>query len=328
VISRRAFVGALIGGSVTAPMAAHAQQTGRVSKIGILANFRGGVPDLWGAFIEGLKELGYVEGRNMAIEWRVSEGKYERLPVLAVELVRAKPDVIVVPANQNAVAAQQATRTIPIVMIGVTDPVGNGFVRSLARPGGNMTGLTGSVSPTIAGKQMELLKAAVSTVTRVAILGNPGNTAYSAFVREANNVARSLKIQAQVLEARGPDEFAPAFTAMSKERAGALLIIGDGMLTLHQAKLADLVMKSRLPTIGPNNLITSGVLMSYQTSSPDLWRRGATYVDKILKGANPGELPVEQPTKFDLVINLKTAKALGLTIPTPLLARADEIIRQ
>src|SRR5262245_24404809 len=160
-----------------------------------------------------------------------------------------------------------------------------------------MTGVTGSVSPTIAGKQMELLKAAVPTVTRVAILGNPGNAAYSALVREASNVVRSLKIQAQVLEARGPDEFAPAFTAMSKEQAGALLIIGDGMLTLHQAKLADLVVKSRLPTIGPSDLIMSGVLMSYGTSSPDLWRRAATYVDKILKGANPAELPVEQPTK-------------------------------
>src|SRR5262249_23238904 len=148
-----------------------------------------------------------------------------------------------------------------------------------------------------------------------------------ALVREASNLVRSLKIQAQVLEARGPDEFAPAFTAMSKEQAGALLIIGDGMLTLHQAKLADLVVKSRLPTIGPSDLIMSGVLMSYGTSSPDLWRRAATYVDKILKGANPAELPVEQPTKFNLTINLKTAKALGLTIPTPLLARADEVIR-
>ena len=327
MISRRAFVGALIGGSVTAPMTAHAQQAGRVPKIGILANLRGGVPDLWGAFIEGLKELGYVEGRNMTIEWRVSEGKYERLPALAVELVRAKVDVIVVPANQNALAAQQATRTTPIVMIGITDPVGSGFVANLARPGGNITGLSASVSPAMVGKQLELLKAAVPQVSRVAILGNPANTAYAVLTKEASNVARSLKIQVQVFEARGPDDFAGAFAAMSRERAGALLIINDGMLFLHQAQLADLVVKSRLPTMGPTNLITSGGLMSYATSSLDLWRRAATSVDKILKGANPGELPVEQPTKFDLMINLKTAKALGLTIPTPLLARADEVIR-
>ena len=190
-----------------------------------------------------------------------------------------------------------------------------------------MTGLSGSVSLTIAGKQMELLKGAVPAVTRIAILGNPENTAYGALVKEATNVARSVKIQAHVVDARGPDRFSGVFTAMSKERAGALLIIGDGMFSLHHVRLADFVVKSRLPTIGPANMVTSGVLMSYQTNSPDLWRRAATYVDKILKGANPGDHPVEQPAKFDLTINLKTAKALGLTIPTPLLARADEVIR-
>jgi putative ABC transport system substrate-binding protein len=327
VIGRRAFLGVLIGGSIAAPIAAQAQQTGRLPRIGILANLRGGVPDLWGAFIEGLKELGYVEGRNMAIEWRVSEGKYERLPALATELVRAKVDVIVVPANQNALAAQQVTRTIPIVMIGITDPVGSGFVANLARPGGNITGLSATVSPAMVGKQLELLKAAVPHVSRVAILGNPGNTAYTVLTSEASNVAGSLKIQVQTFEARGPNDFAGAFAMMSRERAGALLILNDGMFALHQAQMAALVVKSRLPTMGPTSMVTNGGLMSYATSSLELWRRAATYVDKILKGANPGELPVEQPTKFDLTINLKTAKALGLAIPTPLLARADEVIR-
>ena len=246
---------------------------------------------------------------------------------MAAEIVRLKVDVIVVPANQNALAAQQATRTIPIVMIGITDPVGSGLVANLARPGGNITGLSSVVDAEMAGKQLELLKAAVPRASRVAILGNPGNSAHAVLLREATIVARSLKIQVQALEARGPDDFESAFTAMSRERAGAVLILGDGMFSLHQAQMADLVVKRRLPTFGPRNMITTGVLISYQTSSPELWRRAAAYVDKILKGANPADLPVEQPTKFDLTINLKTAKALGLTIPTPLLARADEIIR-
>jgi len=327
VITRRAFIGALAGAMAAVPLTAGAQQTGRVFRIGILANLRSSEPDLWGFFIQGLRELGYVEGQNIAIEWRVSEGKYERLPALAAELVGLKVDVIVVPANQNALAAQQATRTIPIVMIGITDPVGSGFVANLARPGGNMTGLSAVVGPEIAGKQLELLKTVVPRVSRVAILWNPGNPASGLMLREARTVARSLKVQVQALEARGPDDFGSAFTTMTRERAGAILIIGDGMFGLHQTRIADLVAKSRLPAIGPRSMVTAGVLMSYQTSSPELWRRAATYVDKILRRAKPADLPVEQPTKFDLVINLKTAKALGLTIPPSLLLRADEVIQ-
>jgi ABC-type uncharacterized transport system substrate-binding protein len=323
---RRQFI-TLLGGLAALPLAAGAQQSGTVFRIGILANYRFGEPDLWAVFIRGLRDLGYVEGRNITIEWRVSEGKYERLPAFATELVRSKVDVIVVPANQNALAAQQATRTIPIVMIGITDPVGSGLVANLSRPGGNITGLSGSVGPELAGKQMELLKEAVPRVSRVAILANPGNSAHEVLMSEATSVARSLKIQVQALEARGPDEFASAFTAMTRERAGALLIIGDGMFSLHQTRMADLVVKSRLPTMGPRSMVTAGVLMSYHTSTPDLWRRAATYVDKILRGANPADLPVEQPTKFQLTINLETAKALGLTIPLALRERADEVIR-
>jgi len=323
-ISRRAFLATVTGGVLAAPRAARAQQ-GRVFRIGILGNLRGTKPDLWDIFIDGLRELGYVEGRNIAIEWKISEGKYERIPGLAAELVALKPDVIVVPANQNAVAVQQATRTIPIVMIGVTDPVGSGLVASFARPGGNMTGLASVVGPEIGGKWMELLKAAVPRALRVAILWNPGNPASALQLKEAKSVAQAMKIQVQALEARGPEDFESAFASMGKERAGALLIIGDGMFSLHSARLAGLVEKSRLPTMGPRNIINS-ILMSYQTSSTDLWRRGATYVDKILKGAKPGDLPIEQPTKFELAINLKTAKALGLTIPSSLRERADEII--
>jgi putative ABC transport system substrate-binding protein len=323
---RRQFI-TLLGGLVALPLAAGAQQSGGVFRIGILANYRFGEPDLWAVFIRGLRDLGYVEGQNITIEWRVSEGKYERLPAFATELVRSKVDVIVVPANQNALAAQQATRTIPIVMIGITDPVGGGLVANLSRPGGNITGLSASVGPELAGKQMGLLKAAVPRVSRVAILANPGNSAHEVLMREASSVARSLKIQVQALEARGPDELASAFTSMTKERAGALLIIGDGMFSLHQARMADLVVKSRLPTMGPRNMVTAGALMSYHTSTPDLWRRAAAYVDKILRGANPADLPVEQPTKFQLTINLKTAKAVGVTIPPALLEQADEVIQ-
>ncbi|HEV2054550.1 MAG TPA: ABC transporter substrate-binding protein [Methylomirabilota bacterium] len=327
VTTRRAFIGTLAGGLAAAPFTAGAQQTGRVSRIGILANYRFGEPDLWGFFIQGLRELGYVEGRNIAIEWRVSEGKYERLPGLAAELARLKVDVIVVPANQNALAARQATQTIPIVMIGVTDPVGSGLVANLARPGGNITGLSGSVGPELAGKQLELLKAAVPQASRVAILWNPGNPANAVMLREAGIVARSLMVQVQALEARGPDDFGRAFTAMTRERAGAVLILGDGMFALHQTRIVDFVAKSRLPVMGSRSMVAAGVLMSYGTNTPELWRRAATYVDKILKGAKPADLPVEQPTKFELVINLKTAKALRLTIAPSLLQRADEVIQ-
>jgi ABC-type uncharacterized transport system substrate-binding protein len=327
VTTRRAFIGTLAGGLLAAPFTAGAQQPRRVFRIGILANYRFGNPDLWGFFIQGLRDLGYVEGQNFAIEWRVSEGKYERLPALAAELVGLKVDVIVVPANQNALAARQATQTIPIVMIGVTDPVGSGLVASLAHPGGHITGLSSSVSPEMAGKQLELLKAAVPQLSRVAILWNPGNSAHAVMLGEATIVARSLKVQVQALEARGPDDFGNAFTAITGERAGAILILGDGMFSLHQTRIVNLVAKSRLPAMGSRSMVAVGVLMSYQTNAPELWRRAAAYVDKILKGAKPADLPVEQPTKFDLAINLKTAKALGLTIPPSLLQRADEVIQ-
>ena len=330
MITRRVFVGALAGGIVAAPLAAEAQQAGKVYRIGILAN----VPltdsqgaRLWGAFIQGLRELGYVEGKNITIEWRFSEGKYERLPELAADLARLKVDVIVAPATQNVAVAKQATGTIPIVMTGSGDPVGSGLVVSLARPGGNVTGLS-VLAPEIVGKQLELLKEIVPKVSRVAVLWNPTNTSHPLLLREAKVAARSLGVQLHILEARGPEEVESAFATMTRERAGALLVPTDGMFLLHRARIAELAAKHRLPAMyGLREFVDAGGLMVYGASLRDSFRRAATYVDKILKGAKPGDLPVEQPTKFELIINLKTAKALGLTIPQSLLLRADEVIQ-
>jgi putative tryptophan/tyrosine transport system substrate-binding protein len=327
-MDRRAFVTGL-GAALAAPLAAEAQQMERLYRIGILGNVSIAEPygaSLWGAFVQGLRELGYADGQNISLEYVSSEGKYERLPALAAELVRRKVDVIVVPADQNALAVKQATSSIPIVMIG--DPVGTGLVANLARPGGNITGLSALAGPEIVGKQLELLKATLPQVSRIAILRNPGNPTHAIWLRQADSAARSLTIQVQTLEARGPDEFGRAFKAMTTEGVGAVLILTDGMFSNHMIRIADLAMKSRLPAMGPRNMVDAGagILMSYGPIGPELFRRAATYVDKILKGAKPGDLPIEQPTKFELVINLKTAKALGLTIPPSLLLRADQII--
>jgi ABC-type uncharacterized transport system substrate-binding protein len=329
-MDRRAFVTGL-GAALAAPLAAEAQQMGRLYRIGILGNVSIAEPygaSLWGAFVQGLRELGYADGQNISLEYVSSEGKYERLPALAAELVRRKVDVIVVPADQNALAVKQATSSIPIVMIG--DPVGTGLVANLARPGGNITGLSALAGPEIVGKQLELLKATLPQVSRIAILRNPGNPTHAIWLRQAEIAARSLTIQVQTLEARGPDEFGRAFKAMTTEGVGAVLILTDGMFSNHMIRIADLAMKSRLPAMGPRNMVDAGagILMSYGPIGPELFRRAATYVDKILKGAKPGDLPIEQPTKFELVINLKTAKALGLTIPPSLLLRADQVIEK
>ena len=331
VFTRRRLIAAAAVSLVTPPIALRAQQAGKVFRIGILANLRPSRSEpgggLWEAFIQGLRELGYVEGRNITIEWRVSEGKYERLPDLAAELVRRNVDVIVVPADQNALAAKRATRTVPIVVAGSADPVGSGLISSLARPGGNITGLSAVAGPEIVGKQLELVKAIVPDVSRVAILLNPGNTFHAVWVREARFAAQSLTVQVQAVEAREPDDLGAAFGAMAAERVGAVLILGDGMFILHQRRIADLVAKSHLPTIGSRDMVNTVGLVSYGASGPELFRRAATYVDKILRGAKPADLPIEQPTKYELVINLRTAKTLGLTIPQSLLARAEEVIR-
>ncbi len=277
------------------------------------------------AFRQGLRELGYVEGQNIAIESRWAEGVYDRLPALAADLVRSKVDVILASSGAATQAARQATMTIPIVMSLVNDPVGSGLVASLARPGGNVTGLT-VVSPDLLGKRLELLKAVVPKLSRVALLRNPGNPADTAMLREAEAAARALGVRLQTLEARNSQEIASAFAAMTRERAGALLILPDGVFLSQRSQIAELAVKRRLPSIYGTEYAEAGGLMSYGANYLDLVRREATFVDKILKGAKPADLPVAQPTKFELVINLRTAKAIGLTISPSLLQRADQVI--
>jgi putative ABC transport system substrate-binding protein len=269
-----------------------------------------------------------VDGQNIAIESRWAEGKYERYPALAADLVRLRVDVIVAVTGAATQAAQQATRTIPIVMSIANDPVGSGLVPSLARPGGNVTGIS-LMAPDVVGKQLDLLKEVVPKLSRVAILRNPANPASASNLREAEAAARALGVRLQALEARNPKEIDSAFAAMTRERAGALLILGDAVFGSQRRQIAELTMKRHLPSLfaqGSREYAEAGGLMVYSPNILDLERRAATYVDKILKGAKPADLPVEQPTKFELIINLKAAKALGLTIPQSLLRRADQIV--
>ncbi len=278
------------------------------------------------AFRQGLRDLGYVEGQNIAIESRWAEGKY-RYPALAADLVRLKVDVIVAQGGAATQAVQQATRTIPIVMSIVLDPVGSGLVPSLARPGGNVTG-TSFMGPDLVGKQLQLLKEVVPKVSRVALLRNPANPASAQGLRDAEAAARALGVRLQALEARDPQEIDSAFAAMTRERAGALLILPDPIFGNQRRQIAELAAKRRLPAIygGTPEYAEAGGLMVYGPNELDLNRRAAIYVDKLLKGAKPADLPVEQPTKFELVINLRTAKAIGLTIPQSVLIRADQVI--
>jgi putative ABC transport system substrate-binding protein len=314
---------------IASPLFGHAQQPGKVYRIGYLsAPSRESVERGVEAFLKALRDQGWVEGKNLVIEFRWAEGKVERLPELAAELVRLKVDVIVAPAGSAAQAAKNATSTIPIVMIFPNDPVAIGLVASLARPGGNVTGTTFTSGPEIFGKQLQLLKEAVPHATRVAVLGNPSDPEWAAQAKEVEAAARALGIRLQRVEARGPEEFDSAFATMARERAEALLVAGGSTFLVHRAKLAELALKGRLPTIYSfRENVQSGGLMAYAINMADFVGRAATYVDKILKGARPADLPVERPTKFELVINLKTAKALGLTIPASLLQRADEVIQ-
>ena len=329
MIDRRTFLAGTGAVLLAAPLAADAQQAGRVPRIGFLSlTSPSDRPLLLDAFRQGLREFGWVEGQNIVIDYRYAEGRVDRLPDLAAELVRLKVDLLMSWGTQGVTAARNATGTIPIVMIAVRDPVGIGLIASLVRPGGNVTGVSGYAGLDIIAKQLELLKETVPKIRRAAILSNPTNAYHQLAIREVNVAARSLGVQLQLLEARGPNEFDGAFAAMAKERVGALLVLSDAMLNSHRTRLADLAARSRLPAaFGVRESVEAGGLMSYGPSFLDLFQRAATYVDKILKGAKPGDLPVEQPSKFELVINLKTAKALGLTIPQSLLQRADEVIQ-
>jgi putative ABC transport system substrate-binding protein len=328
-VDRRAFIGVIGGGLLAAPLAAEAQQAAKIARIGYLGLNLAPNPHLTEAFLQGLRDLGYVEGRNVVIEYRDAEGKSERLPALAAELVALKVDVIVAPSTVAAMAAKQATRTLPIVFIGAGEPVTSRLVTSLARPGGNVTGLS-LLSPELVGKCLEQLKQAVPGVSRVAALWQPGGQSERTdedMLKGAEVAARALAVRLQFVEARGPADFDRAFSDMTRARAGALTVLSTPMFANERRRLVDLAAKNRLPTVFPlREYVDAGGLMSYGANVADLRRRAATYVDKILKGTKPGDLPVEQPTKFELVINLKTAKALGLTIPQSLLSRADQVI--
>jgi putative ABC transport system substrate-binding protein len=308
---------------------AAAQQPKKVPRIGFLsAATRTSSPHLTEAFLQGLRELGYVEGQNITIEYRWADGRFEQLPDLAGDLVHLKVDVIVAAVTQPSLAAKKATGTIPIVMVGVSDPVESGLVASLARPGTNITG-TSSMTAEVVGKQLELLKETLPKISRVAALWNPANPVFQAIQRRETEVAaRALGVQLQLVEARSPDEIDRAFAAMAKERTKALLVLGDPVFASHRKRIADLTTKHRLPSVsGTREYVESGGLMAYGTSFSDMYRRAAYYVDKILKGTKPADLPVEQPMKFELVINLKTAKQIGLTIPQSVLYRADKVIK-
>jgi putative ABC transport system substrate-binding protein len=279
------------------------------------------------AFLRRLRELGWVEGRNLVIEYRWAEGKVERLPELAADLVRRKVDVIVAPAGSAALAAKNATGSIPIVMIFANDPVEMGLVASLSRPGGNITGTTFTTSSEIFGKQLQILKEAIPRISRVAVLRNPADPSFARQVGELESAARSLNVRLQDLGARGPEEFDAAFAAMARDRADALLVTATSTFLAHRSRLAELAVKARLPTMNSfREQVEAGGLMAYAVNMADFVGRAAEYVDKILKGAKPADLPVEQPTRFELLINLKTAKALGLTIARAVLLRADEVI--
>ena len=307
---------------------ADAQPAGKVHRIGYLGSSDAITSrHLLEAFRQALSERGWVEGQNVIIEPRFAEGRHDRLPELAGELVRLKVDVIAAGSTPPALAARNATRTIPIVMTGVGDPIRVGLVASLARPGGNVTGVAFDVGLQVFAKGLAILKECVPRLRHVAILSNPANPGQGAVVRDVRAAAQSLGLQLQVVEVRGPEAFDGAFAAMVKDRAGALLVTTDPLLFLHRARLAELAIQHRLPSMyAVRESAEAGGLMSYGPNLVAAFRDAAVFVDKILKGAKPGDLPVEQPTKFEFVINLKAAKAVGISIPQSVLARADQLL--
>jgi putative ABC transport system substrate-binding protein len=309
---------------LAAPLAADGQQAGKVYRIGTLGHEN---TRPWEGFRQGLRELGYVEGRNVTIESRWSEGITDRLPALAIELVQLRVDIIVASGTQAVRSAKQATSTIPIVMAVSAYPDKIGLVESLARPGGNVTGLS-NLGPELMGKSFQLLKEMAPKVSRVAVLWNPANSVETLGFKEILAAAPRVGVEIQSIEVRTPDDYAAAFATVTAGRADGLFAFGNPVNFKIRHLIADFALKSRLPNLYQERMfVESGGLMSYAPSFIDLFARAATYVDKILKGAKPADLPVEQPTKFELVINLKTAKALGLTIPPSVLARADEVIQ-
>jgi putative ABC transport system substrate-binding protein len=307
---------------------AEAQQPAKITRIGYLDAVSLSVNAARvEAFRQSLRKLGYVEGKNIFIEWRSADGKLDRLPALAAELVHLKVDIIVTGGRSATRAAKEATSTIPIVMTQDSDPVANGFVASLARPGGNITGLS-TLAPELSGKQLELMKEIIPKLSRVAVFGSSTSPGNAQSLREVELAARAFKVQLQYLDVLDPKDIETAFRAASNGRADGVLVLNSPVFASSRTQVVDLAMKSRLPAIYySSEFVEDGGLMTYSTSLTDLRRRASAYVDKILKGAKPADLPVEQPTKFELVINLKTAKQIGVTIPLKVLARADKVIK-
>jgi putative tryptophan/tyrosine transport system substrate-binding protein len=328
-MKRREFIAGIAGGALAWPLSARAQQpTARVYRVGSLAvSSREQSLDYVRAFEDGLRGLGYRPGENLVIEYRFAEGELGRLPALAAELVRLGVDVIVTASNANTVAAMKATQTIPIVMALGVDPVGANLVASLARPVGNVTGLAVDAGSEIFGKRFELLKEIVPTLSRVAILWNPDFAPNRTRLTSMGQTARALGLTPIPVEARGPNELDHAFAMIATERAQALVMLGDGVLLQHRDQIGNLVLENRLPAASAlREDVESGLLLAYGADFSDLYRQAAGFVDRIFKGAKPGDLPIQQPTKFQLIFNLRTAKALGLELPATLLARADEVI--
>jgi putative tryptophan/tyrosine transport system substrate-binding protein len=324
--NRRKLVVVLGGGALAGPLASFAQQQGKVWRIGILsAGFRG-ADNLYDEFVAGMRNLGYAEGRNIAIEWRFADGKYERLDQLAAELVALKPDVIVTTGTPPAVALRKATASVPIVVTSVGDPVGNKLAESLSRPGGNLTGLS-NLSGDLDGYRLELLISLVPKAMRIAELVNPDNVSGMRRIPGLRAIAQKAGKEFIAVEVRGAGDLDSAFALIAKERAGALMVSSDIFMVELAPQIAPLTLRNRLPSIfGFPVGVEAGGLLSYGPATSELHRRAATYVDKIFKGAKPGDLPIEQPNKFELVVNMKTARALGITIPQSILVRAERVI--
>ena len=326
-MDRRRFLLTSLASAVAVPLGAGAQQAGKVYRIGFLSGGTAAAQKLpVEQFRQGLRQLAYIEGQNIIIEHRWADGQLDRLSQLATDLVRIAPDLIVAVASQAAVAAHNATTSIPIVMVFVGDPIYLGLATSLGRPGKNLTGLT-SFGPELAAKQLSLLTEVVPKVKRTAVLSNPGNPLTPRWQKEVDAAAQALALQLHHLSITGADDVAPAFRDAMKGGAGAMLVASDAVVDLQAAQISALALSNRMPTMSAARLLMeAGALMTYSIDSLAVFQRAATYVDKILRGARPGDLPIEEPTKFRLVINLKTAKALGLTIPPSLLLRADQVI--
>jgi putative tryptophan/tyrosine transport system substrate-binding protein len=323
-MQRREFI-TLLGGAAAWPLVARAQ--GKTPRVGFMGNSTAALEaNLVASFREGLRELGYEEGRNIAIDYRWADGQYERFAALVAELVAAKVDVIVTAGTPAALAVKKATNIVPLVMVAVGDPVGTGIVPNLARPGGNITGLS-SIAPDLEGKRLGLLREVVPNLSHVAFFLNPANAFHSVSIQQARVAAQSLGIKLQLLEVDKSEQLDTAFASIVKEKPDALFILADRIFLHNRGRMMEFATQQRLPSVNAyRELVEAGGLMSYGPSYEDMHRRAAVYVDKILKGARPADLPVEQPTKFTLLVNLKAAKALGLTVPPSLLARADEVM--